>query len=68
MKNLLEGRGHGQNRPLDHAFPLIQGEAQFVDDRPLLPHEIFVGIVPAPVARGVLKGLKAQTPESFDVD
>lgn len=65
MKNLLEGRGHGQNRPLDHAFPLIQGEAQFVDDRPLLPHEIFVGIVPAPVARGVLKGVDFKGAESI---
>lgn len=47
----------GQNVRHDSGITHVTGTSIFVDDRGILPNEVFVGIVTSPVAKGILKSI-----------
>lgn len=49
----------GKNVRHDSARTHVTGESIFIDDRGVLPNEVFVGIVTAPIACGTLKAIDA---------
>lgn len=47
----------GQNIPHDASYGHVSGQSVFVDDRPPLQNEVYVGVLTAPVAKGKLKSI-----------
>lgn len=47
----------GKNIKHDSSISHVSGESIFVDDRPITSHEVFVGLITSPVAKGKLRGI-----------